>query len=157
MEFTYNDGGRLAAGYKGKTGDCVARAIAIATGMSYQEIYSKLASGNKSQRNTKRTRKSLAGKKTASKGIYTKRKWFKDLMHELGFEWISCMQIGSGCKVHLNSEELPKGKLIVAVSKHYTCVIDGVLNDTYDCSRAGKRCVYGYWMARKDGISNGCY
>lgn len=149
MEFTYNDGGRLAAGYKGKTGDCVARAIAIATGMSYQEIYNKLAVGNQNQRKTKRTRKSLAGKKTASKGIYTKRKWFKDLMQELGFEWTSCMHIGSGCKVHLNSEELPKGKLIVAVSKHYTCVIDGVLNDTYDCSRAGKRCVYGYWMARK--------
>lgn len=145
MEFKYNDGGRVAAGYKGKAGDCVARAIAIATGMSYQDIYTRLALGNHNQRITKRTRKSIAGKKTASKGIYTKRKWFKDLMQELGFEWISCMHIGSGCKVHLNSEELPKGKLIVAVSRHYTCVIDGVLNDTFDCSRDGKRCVYGYW------------
>jgi len=24
-------------------------------------------------------------------------------------------------------------------------VIDGVINDTYDCSREGTRCVYGYW------------
>jgi len=145
MEFRYNDGGRLAAGYKGKTGDCVARAIAIATGLSYQDTYTRLSLGNQNQRITKRTRKSIAGKKTAAKGIYTKRKWFRNLMNELGFEWIACMKIGSGCKVHLNSEELPKGKLIVAVSKHYTCVIDGVLQDTYDCSRNGKRCVYGYW------------
>jgi hypothetical protein len=145
MDFRYNDGGRIAAGYKGKTGDCVARAIAIATGLMYQDIYTKLALGNQNQRITKRTKKSIAGKKTAAKGIYTKRKWFRNLMNELGFEWIACMKIGSGCKVHLNSEELPKGKLIVAVSKHYTCVIDGVLQDTYDCSRNGKRCVYGYW------------
>jgi hypothetical protein len=145
MDFRYNDGGRIAAGYKGKTGDCVARAIAIATGLMYQDIYTKLALGNQNQRITKRTKKSIAGKKTAAKGIYTKRKWFRNLMNELGFEWIACMKIGGGCKVHLNSEELPKGKLIVAVSKHYTCVIDGVLQDTYDCSRNGKRCVYGYW------------
>ena len=30
MEFNFNDGGRAKAGYKGRTGDCVARAIAIA-------------------------------------------------------------------------------------------------------------------------------
>ena len=29
----YNDGGRTAAGFKGETGDCVTRAIAIATGL----------------------------------------------------------------------------------------------------------------------------
>ena len=30
--FHYNDGGRTAAGYRGKARDCAARAIAIATG-----------------------------------------------------------------------------------------------------------------------------
>ena len=38
MNFHYNDGGREAAGYKGKTGDCVARAIAIAMGRDYQHV-----------------------------------------------------------------------------------------------------------------------
>ena len=28
------------------------------------------------------------------------------------------MPIGSGCKVHLRAEELPKGRLVVALSKH---------------------------------------
>ena len=35
----FDDGGRSAAGYKGKTGDCVVRSIAIATGLPYQQIY----------------------------------------------------------------------------------------------------------------------
>jgi len=39
MTWTHNDGGREAAGYKGTTGDCVCRSIAIATERSYQEIY----------------------------------------------------------------------------------------------------------------------
>lgn len=39
MKFNYNDGGRADAGYKGKTGDCVCRAISIATERPYKEIY----------------------------------------------------------------------------------------------------------------------
>ena len=35
MAFIYNDGGRLEAGFKGKANDCVARSIAIATGVTY--------------------------------------------------------------------------------------------------------------------------
>jgi hypothetical protein len=39
MDFVYNDGGRAAAGYKGRAGDCVVRAIAITTQKPYQEVY----------------------------------------------------------------------------------------------------------------------
>ena len=39
MQFQYNDGGRAKAGFKGTTGDCVCRAIAIATERPYREIY----------------------------------------------------------------------------------------------------------------------
>jgi len=56
------------------------------------------------------------------------------------------MFIGSGCKVHLKKDELPGGKLIVNVSKHITAVVDGVINDTFDCSRDETRCVYGYYI-----------
>ena len=41
--------------------------------------------------------------------------------------------------------KLPSEILIVSCSKHITVVKDGVLHDTYDCSRRGTRCVYGYW------------
>jgi hypothetical protein len=55
------------------------------------------------------------------------------------------MQIGSGCQVHLAADELPPGRIIVRLSKHYAAVVDGVLHDTHDCSRDGTRCVYGYF------------
>jgi hypothetical protein len=71
-------------------------------------------------------------------------------MAELGFDWTPTMEIGSGCKVHVREDELPKGRLILALSKHYAACIDGVINDTYDPSREGTRCVYGYWTLRGD-------
>lgn len=171
MQFTYNDGGRAEAGYKGHVGDCVARSIAIASGLPYKEVYDFLAKGNGTQRTSKRKLQKIkdayAAKglpfdtpeykayvkkrtkvKTAANGINTKRKWFADYMTSLGFVWVPTMQIGSGCKVHLTETELPKGTLIVNVSKHFTTVIDGVLNDTYDCSRGGNRCVYGYYIKK---------
>lgn len=144
--FIYNDGGRLASGYKGTTGDCVCRAIAIATGREYKEVYDYLANKNFTQRKGKYEIRTKARKKTASEGISVKRTWFKDYMKSLGFTWVSTMQIGSGCKVHLKKEELPKGKLVAVVSKHFVAVIDGVIHDTYDCSREGTRCVYGYYI-----------
>jgi hypothetical protein len=57
------------------------------------------------------------------------------------------MQIGSGCKVHLRADELPAGRLVVKLSRHLVAVIDGVIHDTYDCSRGGTRCVYGFYQS----------
>lgn len=37
------------------------------------------------------------------------------------------------------------GRIIVRLSRHISAVIDGVIHDTYDPSRDGTRCVYGYW------------
>jgi len=145
MKIKITDGGRKDAGYKGEAKDCVARAIATTAQLPYQEVYDTLAEGNANQRRSKRTAKQP---RSARDGIFVKRKWFKDYMESLGFEWTATMRIGSGCKVHLTTDELPKGRLVVSVSKHYTSVIDGVLNDTFDCSRDGKRCVYGYWTHR---------
>ncbi len=150
--FIFNDGGRAEAGYKGKAGDCVTRAIAIATGKPYQEIYTKLANGNATQRQGKRSR-SADGKLTASLGINTKRKWFKDFMTELGFVWTPTMLIGQGCKVHLRADELPSGRLVVAVSGHYVAVIDGVIHDTYNADREGTRCVYGYYTLKQNNAT----
>lgn len=46
-----DDGGRAAAGFKGDTGDCVTRAISIATGRPYREVYDMVnAAGNKAGR-----------------------------------------------------------------------------------------------------------
>ena len=141
MKYQFNDGGRKAAGFKGLTGDCVARAITIASGLPYAEVYAALAQGTGDQPAGKRGKRAA----NASNGINVKRKWFKDYMASIGFVWTPTMGIGTGCKVHLADGELPAGRLVVSVSKHYTCVIDGVVNDTWNPQRDTGRCVYGFW------------
>jgi hypothetical protein len=149
MRINISDGGRAAAGFTGRARDCVCRAIAIATGRPYPEIHARLAEGNATQRITKRSSKKWAGKRTADHGIQTSRKWFREYMGELGFAWMPTMRIGQGCKVHLRDGELPGGKLVVQVSRHFCAVINRVLHDTHDCTRGGMRCVYGYWKLKR--------
>ena len=54
MEFVYDDGGRAEAGFKGITGDCVCRAISIATQKPYKEIYDLINKYGKAEKQTKR-------------------------------------------------------------------------------------------------------
>lgn len=140
QKFIYDDGGRTAAGFKGSTGDCVTRAIAIVTGKPYKEVYDTLNQLSENERIGKR-KKSKSNSRT---GVY--RTTYQKYLEGLGYQWIPTMQIGQGCKVHLRNDELPKGKLIVKVSRHLTTMIDGVIHDTFDCSRRGNRCVYGYYV-----------
>lgn len=146
MKWVRDDGGRAAAGFRGDAGDCVCRSIAIVTGRPYAEVYKRLADGTGDQRAGKRGRKA----RSAAHGISTRRKWFRDYMTELGMFFVPLMQIGSGCTAHLRAGEpwVPPGRVIVAVSKHYTALIDGVIHDTHDPSRGGSRCVYGYWTSQ---------
>ena len=142
LKFQYHDGGRLQAGYKGNTRDCVARAISIATELPYQQVYDLINEFALQEKTGKRKK----GISNARKGVYkdTTRK----IMSSLGWEWIPTMQIGQGCKVHLRANELPSGRIIVKVSKHCVAVIDHTLYDTYDCTRDGDRCVYGYYQKK---------
>lgn len=138
--WTYDDGGRTEAGYRGSTDDCVCRSIAIITGRPYQEIYDGINDLAKSEYKTKRRRK----KSSARTGVY--KPTTKRYLKSLGFVWTPTMGIGTGCTVHLCKDELPAGRLIVKTSRHITAVIDGVVHDTHDPTRDGTRCVYGYWI-----------
>ncbi|KKM76073.1 hypothetical protein LCGC14_1383880 [marine sediment metagenome] len=139
MEFINNDGGRAAAGFQGTTGDCVIRSIVIALELPYQQVYDEMNGLIKSHRKTK------IQKSSSSRGGVNK-KFYRNFLESRGWKWIACMKIGTGCKVHLKAEELPKGRIIARVSKHLCAVIDGVINDTHDCSRNETRCVYGYFI-----------
>jgi hypothetical protein len=149
--FCYDDGGRKAAGFKGKTGDCVTRAIAIATGLPYQKVYDDLWSGVRDYSGNHRDRvakkigrgQGLRGT-TPRNGVY--RKVYQPYLQSLGWKWTPTMSIGSGCTVHLKADELPAGRLIVTLSRHVVAVIDGVVHDTYEDDRDGTRCVYGYYQ-----------
>ncbi|WP_353431612.1 hypothetical protein [Polynucleobacter sp. MWH-UH23A] len=142
-----HDGGREAAGFKGGVGDCVVRSIAIAAKLPYLQVYEDLRQANASyalERDNKVSR--YLARKGSSPRNGNHRDVFHDYILSLGFEWVPTMKVGAGCQVHLRPNELPAGTLIVKVSKHLTAVIDGVIYDTHDPSRGGKRCVYGYYI-----------
>lgn len=147
LPFVVDDGGRAAAGYVGQARDCVARAIAIASGRPYREVYDDLA-GIEARYAGRAAKK----KRSARNGIHTTGAAFRAYMASIGWSWTPTMGIGTGCRVHLASGELPAGRLVVAVSRHYTAVIDGVVHDTHDPSRGGTRCVYGYWSRGRLGV-----
>jgi hypothetical protein len=149
LGFCLNDGGRDAAGFKGGAGDCVVRAIAIATQLPYLQVYEDLRAANQTyadQRNDKLARRLNA--KGASPRNGNHRNVFHRYILSRGFDWVPTMKIGAGCQVHLLANELPAGILIVKVSKHLTAVVNHVIQDTHDPSRGGKRCVYGYYIQR---------
>jgi hypothetical protein len=62
MSYQYNDGGRSAAGFKGKAGDCVVRSICIAMNLDYKATYKLLAQANKDYGNEKSARNGLSKK-----------------------------------------------------------------------------------------------
>jgi hypothetical protein len=140
--WVFDDGGRSAAGYEGEAGDCAARAIAIAIGLPYQKAYHMInAFASRERRGTRKR-----GISSARAGVYGAT--MRRVMESIGWRFVATMGIGTGCRVHLRAGELPPGRLVVNVSKHYVAVIDGVIHDTHDPSRDGTRCVYGYWMER---------
>jgi hypothetical protein len=166
MRFVYNDGGRAASGYKGDAGDCVVRAIAIATQMPYREIYDRVNSVAKERPKHRliRSRGKIRYQARSSARNGVLKPDIRKIMAQLGWTWTPTMRIGSGCKVHLLASELPPGRLVVQVSKHLTAVIDGVIHDTHDPQRgpvaymkgsesgravldhiSPERCVYGYY------------
>ncbi|HWJ51508.1 MAG TPA: hypothetical protein VNR42_10830 [Solirubrobacteraceae bacterium] len=143
-----DDGGREAAGFKGRAGDCVTRAIAIATGLPYQQVYYDLhaqALGDRRHLARLQQRYGCAARRHASPRDGVPREVSDPYLKRLGWVWTPTMKVGEGCTVHLRANELPAGRLIVRVSKHMCAVIDGVIHDTHDPSRGGTRCVYGYW------------
>jgi hypothetical protein len=153
MRWVNDDGGRAAARFKGRTGDCVVRAIAIATGSSYSSVYRSLHRSTLSDR-------AVMAKLTAQHGARARehasprtgvdRRVYDRYLRERGWTWTPTMQVGQGCTVHLRARELPPGRLIVRLSRHMCAVIDGVIHDTFDPSRDETRCVYGYWQPPAD-------
>lgn len=130
LDWEYDDGGRADAGFKGEAGDCATRAIAIATGLPYRDVYDDLAHyAGRSVRDG-----------TPRKAVDTY------LGGELKWEWVPTMGIGTGCQVHLRMDELPFERLVVRVSKHWTAAIYNTIRDTHDPTRDGTRCVYGFWI-----------
>ena len=139
MSFLFDDGGRAAAGYKGDTRDCACRSIAIVTGLPYQQVYEMIIKYAAAERPRGKTARSHPRTGVAMRTIHR-------IMADLGWVWVPTMGVGTGCQMHLDPNEMPEATLMVRVSRHITTMVRGSVRDTYDPSRGGTRCVYGYWM-----------
>src|SRR5262245_14131252 len=95
LRFQHHDGGRAAAGFRGTTGDCVTRAIAIASGLPYRVVYNALNALGKQERVGTRKR----GRSNARTGVY--KDTIKTYLLGMGWQWTPTMHIGQGCRVHL--------------------------------------------------------
>lgn len=136
--FVFDDGGREAAGYRGTTGDCAVRAIAITTGHPYQQVYDGINAASALERPRNRRRSN------ARTGVWPKA--ITRYLEPHGWMWVPTMTVGAGTTVHVRADELPGGPLVLRLSKHYAAMLDGVVHDLDDPSRGGTRAVYGYWM-----------
>ena len=91
MNRVYDDGGRSAAGFRGKAGDCVARSIAVATGLPYRHIYELLNEQAWRERPTGGCRSS------ARNGVF--RQTCQRVLESLGWRWVptikSAADVGS--------------------------------------------------------------
>ena len=129
MSFVYDDGGRQAAGFEGPAGDCVCRAVSIASGRSYGEVRERLnlLGGTSRVRHSKR-------RASAENGLVTSRPWFALYMVELGFRW------------HAGDGDTSAGRFVVSIPCHAFAIIDGVVHDTHEVGlRRQYYGVVGYW------------
>jgi hypothetical protein len=134
--WTFDDGGRAAAGFRGTAGDCAVRAVAIAGGVPYLTVYDALYDAS---------RRIEGNRATSPRDGVSRRVIDAVLVDGWGWSWTPTMSIGSGTTVHLRADELPAGRLVARVTRHITAVVDGIVHDTYDPTRGGTRAVYGYW------------
>ena len=131
--YRYNDGGRAAAGYRGKTGDCVVRAIAICAGEDYLSVYRTMAdhmkrNGYAASGNAYATRERNR-KAPRRRDQLTARRVQDRVLEAYGF-----------MKVRLPRGERPTyteahhryGDCIVGTTKHLAALVGGVLRDTFD-------------------------
>jgi len=151
-----DDGGRgrpdIARGRRGETNDCVARAIAIATQRPYREVHDALTAATVryvavSDSDWARRARRRGGVCVfhADHGVATEV--YGPYLKRLGWKLTSTRELPRGKGVHLRADELPRGRLIVALPRHLVAVIDGVIHDTHDCSDEGRRRIQGYWTS----------
>jgi hypothetical protein len=113
-----------------KTGDCVVRALATATGYSWQEVYEILC-----QKGLKKCRM------PNDKIIY------EEFLQEEGFIKMKMPRKSDNSRYTINEfvEINKKENMIVSVAKHLTYVSQGKLIDTWNC---GRKSIGNYWIKK---------
>ena len=115
MTFQKHDGGRQISGFKGKCGDCVVRAFAIAIQKPYRAVYNEL------QKRQKSYMKSIGKRHYGVRNGVKPEVWIR-------YAW----KLGFACQVYTKSwEDVLKlsGTFLVVNKGHLTAVINGTIYD----------------------------
>lgn len=138
--WVYTDGGRREAGFEGETGDCVARAIALATRIPYRDVHILVDAFGRREKGPG----AVGWTSSADGGV--KKPTTGRILATLGWAWQSMVPPGGGApRARLRPDLLPSGVVICKTARHVVAVIDGVTHDSYDSTRGGRTPVYGYW------------
>jgi len=124
MKFQYSDGGRSLY-FSGVAGDCVTRAFSIGLGKSYLELYelvNKISQLERTDMKIKSNRKKN-GISSACGGVYPNT--IKKLAYHFGLKF----KPKSGKIKNLKGRDY-----LVMLTEHMTCIRDGIMIDTHDCS-----------------------
>ena len=107
-------------------GDCVKRAITVAAQMDYMDV----------QRELNRYKK-VTGAKSFNTD-YNPHKYVENVLHGIKLSFPA-----EKGKPRMNGkrfcESHKKGRYILNMAGHWSCCVDGVIYDTWDCS---EKCVY---------------
>ena len=133
IDYRYDDGGRAAAGYRGKTGDCVVRAIAICAREDYRAVYRTMAehmkgNGYAASGNAYATRERNR-KAPRRKGQTTARRVQDRVLELYGFRKV---RLPAGERPTFTEAHRHYGDCIVVTTKHVAAVVDGALRDNFD-------------------------
>lgn len=123
LRYKLNDGGRRDAGFKGNAGDCVTRAIVIATGEPYRKTYDALGALYAEM---------TGGLERSARGGVASPVWFRYLT-ERGWDLL----LTHNC--YFTAEEIPmQGTIIAVMPRHCAAVIDGVVHDAWDSRKSNR-------------------
>ena len=119
IRFIETDGGRQRAGFRGRTGDCVVRAVTIISGEQYKNVYRTAAAINKD----------ITGKRSARNGLLPKV--YNRLLARFGFVKVNAKRPSGDYMTYSEAWER-YGNCIVSTNKHLAAIMNGALQDTFD-------------------------
>ncbi len=129
LDYRYNDGGRKEAGFRGSTGDCLVRAIAIATGLPYSEVYETAARLMKSNGYRASGNATIQTRGIRKPGMPSVRAVQDQIMEGFGF---SKVKLPQGARPKYTQALQRYGPCIVSTNGHVAALKDGALQDTFD-------------------------
>jgi len=133
IDYRFDDGGRAAAGYRGRTGDCVVRAIAICAGEDYRAVYMTMAdymkrNGYAASGNAHATRERNR-KAPRRRGQLGARRVQDRVLEAYGFRRV---RLPAGERPTLTGAHHRYGDCIAGTTRHMAAIVDGALRDTFD-------------------------